>query len=285
MAQRQQEWRRRIVVLGAGVLLCAAVGCKTAGEERQPIVQKGMASKPMGGGNQVLNPPSSPVYNNLAGGNPTGETVIYNSSPPHVNPPMTPGVPTNSQMPGVQFPTFNPRGGALPAQGQPTVQPAYGPGGPINQPGPGQIAPVTPTNFGPPPGGYPVNNQGVPNGPSIQQGPSIAPPMMPAPPANYPMPQVNPGPVSSNVPAGDFKVPPDVLPTSVTGLDAKGMPSGSQIMQTSATGGPSLAPTAPAESRTPVKVMDVTPRRVGEAPRTAAPDDVVEAPVTVIQPR
>jgi hypothetical protein len=301
MALRLHGWKRRLLGLGAGLLICAGAGCKTPKETQGPALGQNAPLKPMGAGNTVANPPTSPAFNNLAG-NPTMNNggTTFNNSPPYVNPPVTnAGRPMNTMSPGVvPMPNFTPPQNQA-AFGSPSMQmqqvPNYGQNVPPQQFG----QPVAPANYGQmPQNGYPQGMQGYPQqqAPVYQQGQVMQAPQMPQTQIiNGPGPQLSapvPPPLMNTpnslplIPAGSIPLSsrdamqglkvPEAPSTSLTGVDSKGLPTGSQLLPVSGSG-----PTNDvirADARLPqVNVMDLSPKRVNDAPVEAP----VEAPVTI----
>lgn len=276
MSFRLKNCGRRLLGLGAGLLLCASVGCNTGRGEKQQVVNA--PTKPMGPGNGVINPPTSPVFNNL-NGNPGG-TVNYQQSPPYVNAPGA-NVPmmgnrgtTNMPMQNVQMPQFNQQQNT--SFHQPMMQPNYGPQGQMNQFGQPGVAPMT--NQGVPqmggPGFQPVHNHQGMNGPNLMApgGGQLVPPQQPGNFQNVP--------ATPNTSMNGLKIP-DTLPTSVTGLEGKGMmPAGPQLLQVSGTDGPGVAP--PPDTRTSVKVTDLSPAKRAVPVAAPAEEEVIAAPLTHI---
>jgi hypothetical protein len=261
MALRINGLKRRHLEIGIGLLLCASVGCNTTKEDRMPTLSQ--LGKPMGAGNQVMSPPTSPAYSNLAGGN-TGGSVNFANSPPYVNAPagnsagkILPDQNTAS-MQGLQLPSN-------PANGKPAV---YSP--PATAPN-SEVSNITAPQIR-----YPEIGSGM-------SGQNLAP-VIPQQSPNYQavpqQPPVLPAPVTPSVPMSGLKIP-DSLPPTVMGLDEKVMPGGAKMTQVSATSPVSDPP--PAENKTSIKVFDLAPKRVGERPAPAPEpqDAVLEAPLTV----
>jgi hypothetical protein len=302
MALRLHGWKRRLLGLGAGLLICAGAGCKTTKdkEPQGPPLALGHNAplKPMGAGNTVANPPTSPAFSNLAGNSMNNGGMTVNS-PPYVNPPVTnAGRPMNTMSPGVApIPNFAPQNQA--AFGGQSMQmqqvPNYGQNVPPQQFNP-QVAPA---NYGQmPQNGYPQGMQGYPqqqapvyqqgqvmqapqmpqtqiiNGPGPQLSAPVPPPLMNTP-TSLPLIPAGSVPLSSRDAMQGLKVP-EMPSTSLTGVDSKGLPTGSQLLPVSG-GGPSND-VIRADARLPqVNVMDVSPKRVNAPP----PEDVISAPLTI----
>lgn len=142
MALRLLNWKSLLLNLGAGVFLCASIGCGNTRGERGPNLNAPV--KTMGSGNQVLNSPSSPAYNNLAGAG-NGAPAVQNNNfsamqnrgtqtqpiqnmqvpqnIPAVNNPQA-FVPQNQPMGNVVVPPQYPQQGLVPS-GYPIQQPTY----------------------------------------------------------------------------------------------------------------------------------------------------------------
>ena len=82
MTLRLWNWKRLLLKLGAGVFLCASIGCTNSRAERGPNLNAPIKS--MGPGNQVMSP-ASPAFNNIAG---QGQVNQF------ANAPMNRGMPT-----------------------------------------------------------------------------------------------------------------------------------------------------------------------------------------------
>jgi len=71
MTLRLRGWKRRFLGLGACALVGLATGCNSDKQERRLPSSPMAINKPMGPGNTVMTPPSSPAFNNLTN-NPPG---------------------------------------------------------------------------------------------------------------------------------------------------------------------------------------------------------------------
>lgn len=153
MTLRFQGWKRRFLGLGAGVLLCASTGCVSDKEERRIGQGPAPINKPMGPGNTVVSPPTSPAFNNLANNGPgfvspppLGPTAVNQtaampmmpSGPNRANTMPMVNQPVNTSMNPASFSNSSPNSTlVMPAQG---VQASYS----LQQPMPGMPQPQAP---------------------------------------------------------------------------------------------------------------------------------------------
>ena len=296
MVLRLLKWKRPLLEIGAGVLLCASLGCSGTNRTQAPPRTMGPGNTAM---SQPMSPPLSPAYNNLAGKNPTQyNQAMGNPNPANASPSMgnpndfsSQGSPNRATQGFIGQP-FNPMGAPAvfsPApQQQPAPQMVYS-----NSP------PLMPSNYGQPgfaPNGYPMNQQG-----QMVQGMQMPPQQMQMMPVQQPVQMMQPQqpvyygqpqqyqmqPGMTNVPMSGVTVPGS-LPTSLKDMRLEGPPilptSGIQVPQSLPVEPPAVKvyelPKKP--SVTPVShTPESSPTEIVAPPSEPAP--VIPAPITLIK--